>query len=96
MQVQATAHARLAESVGVKTGMFHSPAESEKPGVEAGPFPVLPVSAESSGFLPKRNGNYRFFFPFKYIVFSFLCILFSGWATRQIMNVANKKEKKNV
>ncbi|XP_021897071.1 uncharacterized protein LOC110814064 [Carica papaya] len=55
MQVQATAHARLAESVGVKTGMFHSPAESEKPGVEAGPFPVLPVSAESSGFLPKRN-----------------------------------------
>lgn len=52
MHSQAIAYAKLAQSEAVKN------MEKEKHNEEeAGLFTVLPVSAESTGMLPNRNGN---------------------------------------
>ncbi|XVF62986.1 hypothetical protein PTKIN_Ptkin09bG0052800 [Pterospermum kingtungense] len=52
---QATAYARLAESEAVKTGSVRCNVEEENLNYEFGDFSVLPVSAESAGFLPGRK-----------------------------------------
>lgn len=55
---QATAYARLAESEAVKSGSLKRSADQENFNLEAS-FTVLPVSAESTGMLPNRKGNYN-------------------------------------
>ena len=57
LHTQATAYAKLAESEALKTGSFKGNLEKEKLDDEAGLFTILPVSAESAGLLPNRNGN---------------------------------------
>lgn len=56
MHSQATAYARLAESEALKTSL-NSVTEKDNLTDEASLFPVLPVSAESTGMLPDRKGN---------------------------------------
>lgn len=57
LHTQATAYAKLAESAAVKTGSLKSSAEKESLNDENGLFTILPISAESTGMLPKRKGN---------------------------------------
>lgn len=52
---QATAYARLAELEAVKAGSVRGSVEEENLNYEFGDFSVLPVSAESAGFLPDRK-----------------------------------------
>ncbi|XVF62981.1 hypothetical protein PTKIN_Ptkin09bG0052300 [Pterospermum kingtungense] len=52
---QATAYARLAESEAVKAGSVRCNVEEENLNYEFGDLSVLPVSAESAGFLPDRK-----------------------------------------
>ncbi|XWS08866.1 hypothetical protein CRYUN_Cryun40dG0037200 [Craigia yunnanensis] len=52
---QATVYARLAESEAVKAGSARCSVEEENLNYEFGDFSVLPVSAESAGFLPDRK-----------------------------------------
>ncbi|XWS53880.1 hypothetical protein CRYUN_Cryun10bG0038200 [Craigia yunnanensis] len=54
---QATVYARLAESEAVKAGSARCSVEDENPNYELGGFSILPVSAESAGFLPDRKGH---------------------------------------
>ncbi|XP_004288428.1 PREDICTED: uncharacterized protein LOC101295564 [Fragaria vesca subsp. vesca] len=54
MHTQASAYAKLAESAAVKAG---SSEEKESLIDENGLFPVLPISAERAGMLPKRKEN---------------------------------------
>ncbi|XP_073263352.1 uncharacterized protein [Populus alba] len=53
---QATAYARLAESSALKTGPVHSGAGEGELTSDIGLLNVLPVSAESTGLLPNRQG----------------------------------------
>ncbi|XP_011026065.1 PREDICTED: uncharacterized protein LOC105126783 isoform X2 [Populus euphratica] len=53
---QATAYARLAESSALKTGPVHSGAGAGELTSDNGLLNVLPVSAESTGLLPNRQG----------------------------------------
>ncbi|KAM5552944.1 sec-independent protein translocase protein TatB [Rosa sericea] len=57
LHTQATAYAKLAESAAVKTGSLKSNEEKESLIDENGLFTVLPISAESTGMLPKRKEN---------------------------------------
>ncbi|KAL6192167.1 hypothetical protein ACLB2K_038554 [Fragaria x ananassa] len=57
MHTQATAYAKLAESAAVKAGSMKSSEEKESLIDENGLFPVLPISAEGAGMLPKRKEN---------------------------------------
>lgn len=57
LHTQATAYAKLAESAAVKTGSLKSSAEKENLNDENGLFTILPISAESTGMLPKCKGN---------------------------------------
>ncbi|XP_022739470.1 uncharacterized protein LOC111291747 isoform X2 [Durio zibethinus] len=52
---QATIYARLAESEAVKAGSARCSIEEENLNHESVDFSVLPVSAESAGFLPDRK-----------------------------------------
>lgn len=52
---QATVYARLAESEAVKTGFAKCSVEEENLSDEFVDFSVLPVSAESAGFLPDHK-----------------------------------------
>ena len=54
---QATVYARLAESEAVKAGSARCSVEEENLNYELGDFSILPVSAESVGFLPDRKGH---------------------------------------
>jgi hypothetical protein len=54
---QATAYARLAESSALKTGPVRSGAGAGELTSVIGLLNVLPVSAESTGLLPNRQGN---------------------------------------
>lgn len=49
---QATAYAKLAESEAVKAASYKGTLEQENLSDESVDFPVIPVSAESAGFLP--------------------------------------------
>ncbi|KAL6189547.1 hypothetical protein ACLB2K_040934 [Fragaria x ananassa] len=57
MHTQASAYAKLAESAAVKAGSLKSSEEKESLIDENGLFPVLPISAEGAGMLPKRKEN---------------------------------------
>ncbi|XVF38347.1 hypothetical protein REPUB_Repub20aG0093500 [Reevesia pubescens] len=54
---QANVYARLAESAAVKAGSAKFSVEEENLNYELGDFAILPVSAESAGFLPDRKGH---------------------------------------
>ncbi|KAF5738884.1 hypothetical protein HS088_TW12G00079 [Tripterygium wilfordii] len=56
MHSQATTFARLAESPALKVGSTNFSQEVEKLNTESDLLTVLPVSAESTGLLPKRRG----------------------------------------
>lgn len=79
---QATAYARLAELEAVKAGSVRGSVEEENLNYEFGDFSVLPVSAESAGFLPDRKGhkislNHKSYIKccFSSIMFVCTCIL---------------------
>ncbi|XVF28712.1 hypothetical protein REPUB_Repub15cG0053700 [Reevesia pubescens] len=56
---QATVYPRLAESGAVKAGSARCSVEEENLNYEFGDFSILPVSAESAGFLQDRKaGSY--------------------------------------
>lgn len=57
LHTQSTAYARLAESETFKTGSLCSITEKENITDESTLFPILPISAESTGILPDRKGN---------------------------------------
>ncbi|PRQ36276.1 hypothetical protein RchiOBHm_Chr4g0389631 [Rosa chinensis] len=57
LHTQASAYAKLAESAAVKTGSLKSNEEKASLIDENGLFTVLPISAESTGMLPKRKEN---------------------------------------
>ncbi|KAJ0977677.1 hypothetical protein J5N97_013151 [Dioscorea zingiberensis] len=52
---QAVSYARLAEAPTIKSVMLEDAGEIEKLSARDGLLAVLPVSAESAGFLPKHN-----------------------------------------
>ncbi|XP_062008426.1 uncharacterized protein LOC133725262 [Rosa rugosa] len=57
LHTQATAYAKLAESAAVNTSFLKSSEEKERLIDENGLFTVLPISAESTGMVPKRKEN---------------------------------------
>ncbi|KAF5741858.1 hypothetical protein HS088_TW10G00865 [Tripterygium wilfordii] len=59
MHSQATAFARLAESPSLKDGSTNISTKLEKLNTESGLLTILPVSAESTGLLPKRQDPWK-------------------------------------
>ncbi|XP_038713084.1 sec-independent protein translocase protein TatB-like [Tripterygium wilfordii] len=59
MHSQATAFARLAESPSLKDGSTNISTKLEKLNTESGLLTILPVSAESTGLLPKRQDEIK-------------------------------------
>ncbi|CAN0908361.1 Sec-independent protein translocase protein TatB [Linum grandiflorum] len=57
MHSQATAYARLAESAALKATMSQNGLDSRQQMDDLGLINILPVSAESTGMLPNRQGN---------------------------------------
>lgn len=55
---QAISYAKLAESPTVKSGVLEDVGDVEKLKGGDGLLAILPVSAETAGLLPKRNGKY--------------------------------------
>lgn len=62
MHSQAMVYARLAKSPTLKTASLMDGGAAEKLNDDTGLLTVLPVSAESSGLLPNRSGNFLIFY----------------------------------
>nr|XP_010936224.1 uncharacterized protein LOC105055904 isoform X1 [Elaeis guineensis]XP_010936225.1 uncharacterized protein LOC105055904 isoform X1 [Elaeis guineensis]XP_010936226.1 uncharacterized protein LOC105055904 isoform X1 [Elaeis guineensis]XP_010936227.1 uncharacterized protein LOC105055904 isoform X1 [Elaeis guineensis] len=59
LQSQAAVYARLAESAAIKTASSASSGHAEKLNADDGHLTILPVSAESTGLLPKHSDEAR-------------------------------------
>ncbi|XP_077248049.1 uncharacterized protein LOC143887760 [Tasmannia lanceolata] len=57
LHIQATAYGRIAESPAVKTVSLKNSGDMEMLNDDAGPFTVLPVSAESTGLIANRKSD---------------------------------------